>query len=133
MDGEEATATLRAKGYTTPIVGVTGNALDNQREKFLAVGANEIVPKPINKTVLSQLLTKYVKGKVMLTEMRIEEAAPADEVGNHDKVQLPKDSPDSLAAPARLSFNNSEVGTYSEQSYAPDLILLSTEPHHLNP
>ena len=59
MDGFQACETLRHMGCTIPIIGVTGNAMDHQRAQFLECGAIEVVPKPINKQILSELVGRY--------------------------------------------------------------------------
>jgi len=43
MDGVTATQILRAGGLTLPVVGVTGNALDEDIRSFITGGANEIL------------------------------------------------------------------------------------------
>lgn len=43
MDGMTATRLLRERGIVVPIVGVTGNALDEDIRSFVAAGANEIL------------------------------------------------------------------------------------------
>lgn len=43
MDGMTATRLLRERGITVPIVGVTGNALDEDIRSFVEAGANEIL------------------------------------------------------------------------------------------
>ncbi len=46
MGGMELTRRLRAMGVTAPIVGVTGNALAEDRDAFLAAGATAVALKP---------------------------------------------------------------------------------------
>lgn len=43
MDGVTATRILRAGGLSLPVVGVTGNALDEDIRSFIGGGANEIL------------------------------------------------------------------------------------------
>ena len=43
MDGVTATQIIRAGGLSLPIVGVTGNALDEDIQSFMAGGADEIL------------------------------------------------------------------------------------------
>ena len=42
MDGATATRRLREKGLTIPIIGVTGNALEEDINTFIQAGANEV-------------------------------------------------------------------------------------------
>jgi len=51
MDGIEATRCIRALGGragSTPIVGLTANAMAHQRESYLAAGMNGVAAKPIS-------------------------------------------------------------------------------------
>ena len=61
MNGMEATKKLRELGYKTPIVAVTANALSGDKERFLASGFDEYLPKPINMDKLKEVLSKYLK------------------------------------------------------------------------
>jgi CheY-like chemotaxis protein len=43
MDGVTATRLLRERGLTLPIIGVTGNALEEDLEAFRQSGADEVL------------------------------------------------------------------------------------------
>jgi CheY-like chemotaxis protein len=43
MDGVTATRLLRSRGFTLPIIGVTGNALEEDLEAFRHSGADEVL------------------------------------------------------------------------------------------
>jgi CheY-like chemotaxis protein len=60
MDGYEATRTLRAQGIATPIVALTANALEGDREKCLACGMNDYLSKPIQADKLRETLAKWL-------------------------------------------------------------------------
>lgn len=59
MDGLEATRELRAMGVKSPIVGLTGNALDSDRNQFLAAGVDDFFTKPISRHQLVRLLEAH--------------------------------------------------------------------------
>lgn len=59
MDGYEATIFLRKHGYTRPIVAVTAHALTGDREKTLKAGCNDFIAKPIENSVLIDVIKKY--------------------------------------------------------------------------
>lgn len=59
MDGLEATRELRAMGVKSPIVGLTGNALDSDRNQFLAAGVDDFFTKPISRHQLVRLLQAH--------------------------------------------------------------------------
>jgi len=48
MDGPTACKILREKGYTLPVVGLTGNVLKIDTDRFLACGANAVIAKPFS-------------------------------------------------------------------------------------
>jgi CheY-like chemotaxis protein len=64
MDGLEATLEIRAReqaiGRHIPIIAVTANAMAGDREKCLAAGMDEYLPKPVEVTRLYETLNKLV-------------------------------------------------------------------------
>lgn len=56
MDGYSATEELRKRGVTTPIVALTGNALEEDRRRCFDVGCTAFLAKPVNIDNLIQLL-----------------------------------------------------------------------------
>ena len=48
MDGPTATKIIRALGYSAPVFGVTGNALDSDVQYFTSCGADRIFTKPLD-------------------------------------------------------------------------------------
>lgn len=58
MDGMEATRRLRLSGYDRPIIAMTAHAMAGDRERYLEMGCDDYVSKPIN---LSEL-----RGKIRL-------------------------------------------------------------------
>lgn len=58
MFGQTAIKQLRAEGYMTPIIGITGNAED--ADKILLYGADHVIIKPISKTRLMKTLAMII-------------------------------------------------------------------------
>lgn len=60
MNGREAVAKLRELGYQTPIVAMTADAMDGERESCIAMGCNEYFPKPIDGLLLTNLIAEML-------------------------------------------------------------------------
>ncbi|MDH3355130.1 MAG: ATP-binding protein, partial [Chromatiales bacterium] len=63
MDGYEATQNIRAKKIydKLPVIGLTGHAMVEVREKCLAAGMNDKLTKPINLEALHEMLLRWIK------------------------------------------------------------------------
>ena len=65
MDGYSATAAIRGEpgGHEIPIIAMTANAMQGDREKCLQAGMNDYVPKPINAAEVLRVLKHWVHEK----------------------------------------------------------------------
>ena len=61
MNGVETTKKLQNLGVCTPIVAMTANALQGDRERFLDIGMSDYLSKPIKFNDFYELLLKYNK------------------------------------------------------------------------
>ncbi|WP_187652294.1 two-component system sensor histidine kinase RcsC [Xenorhabdus sp. TS4] len=59
MDGYELTQYLRDKGYTKPIIGITANALAEEKQRCANMGMNDCLSKPVSLAILKETLIKY--------------------------------------------------------------------------
>jgi len=59
MDGHEATRQLRSMGVKTPIIALTGNALQSDKDLFFEAGVDDFQTKPLSRDKLVQLLARY--------------------------------------------------------------------------
>ena len=65
MSGSEATIKIRHleknNNSYTPIIALTANALVGDKEKFLSVGMDDYLSKPLEKNEFETILTQYIK------------------------------------------------------------------------
>ena len=61
MNGYLATRQLREAGYRLPIVAVTANAMMGDREKFIEVGGDDYLTKPLTASALVDLVKRWAK------------------------------------------------------------------------
>jgi CheY-like chemotaxis protein len=61
MGGVEATRTLREEGFTLPIVAMTANASDKDRDECAAAGMNGFLSKPVLRDQLARAMLAAVK------------------------------------------------------------------------
>ena len=62
LDGFEATRRLRAGGFASPIVALTGHSTDDNRLDCLEMGCDDVVCKPIDWDRLGGLIRQYIPG-----------------------------------------------------------------------
>jgi len=90
MDGVEATHEIvnyekEENIIHTPIVALTANALDGDRERFIDEGLDEYIAKPIETNELLFILKKFLQPKVKIEE--IINNTKTEEPKNHLKIE----------------------------------------------
>lgn len=66
MTGVEATRILRTKlNYRGKIIGVTGNALDDDIQSFMASGADQVILKPLSKEMLFKICKNISRRRLL--------------------------------------------------------------------
>ena len=86
MNGYEATRQMRDLGIQTPIIAVTANALKGEKEKCLACGMTDFLPKPFKHRDLLPLLQKWLSSGdledagVLESVEELSEQAPPEEL-----------------------------------------------------
>jgi CheY-like chemotaxis protein len=61
LDGATALRTLKSEGHPSPIVALTAQSLEGDREGFLALGFDAYESKPIDTVRLDRLLARYLE------------------------------------------------------------------------
>ncbi|MBX9977114.1 MAG: response regulator [Alphaproteobacteria bacterium] len=68
-DGIEACREIRTFNKNIPIIAVTANGLDSEKEKCLAAGMNDFATKPVDKSKLTEILKPFQYGdNIVLTQ-----------------------------------------------------------------
>lgn len=65
MDGYEATKQIREIDKNIPIIAITANAMEKDRQRSKSVGMDEHISKPIDIKKLYTILLKYISKKVV--------------------------------------------------------------------
>ncbi len=62
IDGVEATQRIKAHPGTTaiPVIALTANAMRGDRERFIAAGCDEYLPKPISTMDLISMINRFL-------------------------------------------------------------------------
>ncbi|MBK8419643.1 PAS domain S-box protein [Candidatus Villigracilis saccharophilus] len=87
MDGLEATQRIRdirsaVLDHNIPIVAMTANAMQGDRERCLEAGMNDYVAKPVNPQALADVLTRWLPGEASLDKV-------VDGQSSEDKTSVP--------------------------------------------
>jgi len=86
LNGIEATKALRALEITTPIVALTANALEGDKEHYISQGMNDYLSKPIEIEMLITILKKYA-----LNEMIEPDVKPLANDSTNEEITLHED------------------------------------------
>ena len=60
MDGLEATKAIKEKFPNLPIIALTANAFDSDRQLALEAGCNDFISKPVSSDLCLQTIKKFV-------------------------------------------------------------------------
>ena len=116
MDGVEATHEIinyevEEKLHHVPIIALTANALNGDRERFLEQGLDEYIPKPIETNELLYILKKFLKPKI-----------------EEDKVETKPDEVLHKVNNKREISKNEDVVVLDENSSSNGVSILEEEP-----
>ncbi len=106
MDGIEATRKLRNLRYSSPIVALSANTSQLNREQFLAAGADDFMEKPINGMVFKETVERYAQlTETMLHENSVKREFEAEPITDEMKAYFIE----------RLAYSFRKLHTLMEQ------------------
>jgi len=71
LNGIDATKALRKLKITTPIVALTANALEGDKEHYISQGMDDYLSKPIEIDTLVSILKKYTSDEVIKSDTKL--------------------------------------------------------------
>jgi len=151
MDGIAATKAIRAlppPAGRTPIIAMTANAMVGDRERFLAVGMNDYVPKPIERPYLLATIARWLPPSPMApgqpsgagTSAKAIATTPANEPEGEDVLDIAvleqlRHDLDGIVLPELIDAFLSEARQRSrrmaEAAVAGNLTIIEREAHTL--
>jgi len=90
LDGYQATAKLRASGYTRPIVALTANVMTGDKEKCDSAGCDGFLAKPVDIDELLETIAGYIGRCENSSQVETNEA---EQLANDDFEMQTSDSP----------------------------------------
>lgn len=61
MNGLDATVELRKRGIKLPIIAMTANAMQRDKDECLNAGMNDFIPKPVTFNNISEAISRWIK------------------------------------------------------------------------
>ncbi|HET8932417.1 MAG TPA: ATP-binding protein [Polyangiales bacterium] len=120
MDGYSATRAIRQRERELgrermPIIALTAHVLDGEREKVLAAGMDEHMPKPVHPQRLQALLTQYLGRAPADFKVSVKPAAPPSATPVSGVIAEPANT-QSDELPAQLEVSAAIVGLFLKLS-----------------
>ena len=92
MLGSETLQRLkRIEGFKTPVISLTANAIEGVKDKYLNLGFDDYLAKPIEKNKLEDILVKFLVNKIeakSISETELKSSNPVELVNETVKEQI---------------------------------------------
>ena len=91
MSGTECFEILKKRdGFKTPVVALTANAITGMKERYLSLGFDDYLAKPIVKNQLYRIIKKFLSSSMDFSDIRVNGDLPPEEVKETPVVEKPK-------------------------------------------
>ncbi|MBC5763691.1 PAS-domain containing protein [Ramlibacter albus] len=87
MDGYEATKALRERGHKLPVIALTANASQAERDRCLACGMDDFLSKPVDAQQLATALARWTGASVPAAAVPAPAAAPPAAAPGYDRAR----------------------------------------------
>jgi len=147
LDGVEATKEILEyeEEYNVPhvpIIALTANALKGDRERFLAAGLNEYTTKPLVRSEIIFLLTKFLPHKIVSNQEEAQtDTQEAEVIEEQEPPQIEIQHEEPKAEPAQEEAKievveeqeeapetETEIEEPTKQEYSADILLIKKSP-----
>jgi len=72
LDGISTIKILRKNNYTKPIVSLSANVIEKDKEKFIEAGVDDTLNKPVVHTELDRILSTYLKKEIKAKHIEVD-------------------------------------------------------------
>ena len=115
MSGSETFEKLKKDSrFKTPVVVLTANAIEGMKAKYLDIGFDDYLSKPIEKPELGRVLNKFLNDSVTQTQSIIEFVE--DEENQEEKIEEPKEEINTQQEETQVVEQN-ETTNYNTKEY----------------
>lgn len=116
MSGSETFEKLKKDSrFKTPVVILTANAIEGMKAKYLDIGFDDYLSKPIEKPELGRVLNKFLNDSVTQTQSIIEFVE--DEEKKEEQTEVPAEDPAEVKENVEEEVQQEEINNFNTKEY----------------